>query len=166
MRTNFVPVLLLFFCFLNFPVLADDNDVSLKNSRRIHQLVAELLEVVDKRVEQKHQGNFPGTNVGLIGPVQDILSNENDVDVLMGFAMALRGYEWAGPETVAVSFVYETAWGQAVRRIEEIGGPEALHNLELMRMSRMYDGAYSLILREAIDRLKAKEEQSKSQKTP
>ena len=84
----------------------------------------------------------------------------------MGFAMALKGYEWGGPEAEPVSYVYEQAWREAVWRIEEIGGPVALRKLDTMRMSRMYDGSYSLSLREAVERLEAKEQQSITQKTP
>lgn len=158
--------MLLFFCLLNFTAKAEDYDVALENTKRIHQLVSELLKIIEIRVEKKHQGNFPGNSVGISGPVQDILSKENNVDVLMGFALALRGYEWGGPETEPVSYVYEQAWREAVWRIEAIGGSYAISKLKLMRMSRMYDGSYSLSLREAIERLEAKENLSKAQKTP
>ncbi len=135
----------------------------LENNKRVHSLISELIQIAEHRVSNKIRGQEKELNEN----IKNILNRENDSDVLAGFALALPGYSFrseAGTEPVFL--VYVVAWDQAIIRIEELGGRKALSNLEVMRGLSRYDGAFSLRVNLAIDRLKAKLEQEDSEKKP
>lgn len=135
----------------------------LKNNKRVHEIISELLVVAEQRVAEGIRQGDEGLNKA----VRDILNKENNVDVLTSMAIALRGYQFkslAGTEEVF--FVYVEAWDCAISRIEEIGSREALSNLLMMRGMPLHDGASSLKLSLAIQRLEDKEWKSKLQKSP
>lgn len=89
--------------------------------------------------------------------IESILSAEESIDVLFTLARISRSYSFPGrAEDQLIDDALDEMWRSCIRRIEQIGGENAIDSLELLKETPPIDGAYGLLLQRSINNLKMK----------
>ncbi len=123
---------------------------------RVNSIATHLLEIANHRVAKGRESDRSGLNQ----KIQQLLISERDTDVLARVALISNIYLHPGSAgDEAFDDVFDVAWEACIRRIEQIGGPSAIHALETVESNMRLDGAYSLIWKESMERLEAQRSQ-------
>jgi hypothetical protein len=121
---------------------------------RVNSITGRLLEVATSRVA--HGGDTDRSSLNK--EVDRLLQQERDPDVLARVALISHIYlspGSAGDERF--DDVFDVAWEACIRRIEQIGGQSAIDALESIERDMRLDGAYSLLWKTSMERLKSKQ---------
>jgi hypothetical protein len=88
--------------------------------------------------------------------IRELVDGEDDPTVLAKLSSVSLTYLSPGrAEDHLIDAIFEEGWRNCIWRIERIGGPKAVAALESVSQDQRLDGAFSLILRETLARVKA-----------
>jgi hypothetical protein len=121
---------------------------------RVNSIATQLLKIANHRVAKGGESD----RQTLYKKIEQLLRSERDPDVLARVALISNIYLYPGSAgDEAVDDVFDAAWEACIRRIEQIGGQSAINALELVKWNMRLDGAYSLIWKESMGRLAARQ---------
>jgi hypothetical protein len=122
----------------------------LKSIDQINGKLVDLADLCSKR-ECESEGALDETLI--VQRVDRVVDSTSDPDVL--FRLAITSYVSAFPQTAGVQrvdLVFDTAWTASIKRLSDLGTPQALSALKTLESLLKTDAGDALTLRNAIER--------------
>jgi hypothetical protein len=130
-----------------------ENNKKMAVLQRVNSITAKLLVIAAERQSLSQRGVQRSSHVD----VDRLIQKQDSLEVLARLAATSRAYMHPGrAEDQLIDNVLDAAWHSCIRRIEQIGGQAAIETLQEMALEQHLDGAYSMVHRASLDRLKAK----------
>lgn len=121
--------------------------------QRVNSITGKLLIIASERQILSRRGMQRFSPVG----IERLIQEQDSLEVLARLSATSRAYMHPGrAEDQLVDNVLDAAWHSCIRRIEQIGGQAAIETLQDMALEQHRDGAYSIVHRASLARLKAK----------